>query len=54
MNVRSKCVELRTSSHTLEAGVEVGAALQKGEDFVRATALGFDVDVGFVALQFPT
>jgi RNA-binding protein PNO1 len=52
MNVRTKSVELRTSKHTVEAAEsgEAGAALQKGEDFIRATALGFDVDVGFFPL----
>jgi RNA-binding protein PNO1 len=49
MNVRTRSVELRTSKFTAEAAEagEAGAALQKGEDFVRATALGFDVDVSF-------
>src|ERR1700744_5623389 len=43
MNVRTRSVELRTSKVTAEAteAGEAGAALQKGEDFVRATALGF-------------
>jgi RNA-binding protein PNO1 len=36
MNVKSRAVELRTSSkHTTDPG-----ALQKGEDFVRAFCLG--------------
>ena len=39
MNTKSKAVELRTSKHTVESG-----ALQKGEDFVKAFALGFDVE----------
>lgn len=38
MNVKSKAVELRTSRYTTDTG-----ALQKGEDFVKAFALGFDV-----------
>jgi RNA-binding protein PNO1 len=49
MNVRTRSVELRTSKFTAEAAEagEAGVALQKGEDFVRAMALGFDVDVSF-------
>jgi RNA-binding protein PNO1 len=39
MNLRSRAVELRSSKHTTDAG-----ALQKGEDFVKAFSLGFDVD----------
>ncbi|KAL8693333.1 MAG: hypothetical protein Q9218_001812 [Villophora microphyllina] len=39
MNVKGKAVELRTSKFTTDAG-----ALQKGEDFVKAFTLGFDVD----------
>lgn len=35
MNIKRKAVELRTSSHTTDTG-----ALQKGEDFVKAFALG--------------
>lgn len=38
MNVKNKAVELRTSRYTMDLG-----ALQKGEDFVKAFALGFDV-----------
>jgi RNA-binding protein PNO1 len=38
MNVKNKAVELRTSRYTTELG-----ALQKGEDFIKAFALGFDV-----------
>lgn len=41
MNVKAKAVELRNSKHTEETG-----AVQKGADFVKAFALGFDVDVG--------
>jgi hypothetical protein len=37
MNVKNRAVELRTSRHTMDLG-----ALQKGEDFVKAFALGFD------------
>jgi RNA-binding protein PNO1 len=43
MNVQRKCVEARTSKHTKDIG-----ALQKGADFVRAYALGFDVNVCLV------
>jgi rRNA processing protein Krr1/Pno1 len=39
MNIKTKSVELRTSSATVDTG-----ALQKGEDFVKAFTLGFDVD----------
>ncbi|KAG4221348.1 hypothetical protein PC116_g30176 [Phytophthora cactorum] len=46
MNVKHKRVELRTSRHTTDAG-----ALQKGEDFVRAFALGFDVDDAIALLR---
>ncbi len=42
MNTKNKAVELRSSKHTTDPG-----ALQKGEDFVKAFSLGFDVeDVG--------
>ncbi|KAJ9134101.1 pre-rrna-processing protein pno1 [Pleurostoma richardsiae] len=47
MNIKSKCVELRTSS---KAGTEPGA-IQKGADFVRAFALGFDVDDAIALLR---
>ncbi|XDG06932.1 hypothetical protein ABKA04_006547 [Annulohypoxylon sp. FPYF3050] len=46
MNVKHKRVELRTSKHTTDTG-----ALQKGEDFVRAFALGFDVDDAIALLR---
>ncbi|KAI1078287.1 eukaryotic type KH-domain (KH-domain type I) [Whalleya microplaca] len=46
MNVKHRRVELRTSRHTTDAG-----ALQKGEDFVRAFALGFDVDDAVALLR---
>lgn len=42
MNVKAKAVELRNSKHTEETG-----AVQKGADFIKAFALGFDVDVGY-------
>ncbi|KIX97819.1 uncharacterized protein Z520_06597 [Fonsecaea multimorphosa CBS 102226] len=46
MNIRSKCVELRTSRFTTSA-----SALQTGEDFVRAFTLGFDVDDAIALLR---
>ncbi|OAL30231.1 pre-rRNA-processing protein PNO1 [Fonsecaea nubica] len=46
MNVKSKAVELRTSRFTTDTG-----ALQKGEDFVRAFTLGFDVDDAIALLR---
>ncbi|KAF2666023.1 eukaryotic type KH-domain (KH-domain type I) [Microthyrium microscopicum] len=45
MNTKNKAVELRTSK-TTENG-----ALQKGEDFVRAFALGFDIDDAIALLR---
>jgi RNA-binding protein PNO1 len=47
MNIKSKAVELRTSKFTTEGG----SALQKGADFVRAFALGFDVDDAIALLR---
>ncbi|KAM0329969.1 hypothetical protein ACHAQA_004137 [Verticillium albo-atrum] len=46
MNPRRKSVELRTSKATLD-----NSALQKGEDFVRAFTLGFDVDDAIALLR---
>ncbi|KAL8807513.1 MAG: hypothetical protein Q9182_000678 [Xanthomendoza sp. 2 TL-2023] len=46
MNVKAKAVELRTSKHTTDFG-----ALQKGEDFVKAFTLGFDVDDAVALLR---
>ena len=46
MNVKAKAVELRTSKHTIDTG-----ALQKGEDFVRAFTLGFEVDDAIALLR---
>ncbi|RYP04194.1 hypothetical protein DL765_010277 [Monosporascus sp. GIB2] len=46
MNPKHKRVELRTSRHTTDDG-----AIQKGEDFVRAFALGFDVDDAVALLR---
>ncbi|KAI0039424.1 eukaryotic type KH-domain (KH-domain type I) [Auriscalpium vulgare] len=46
MNVQRKSVEIRTSKHTKEVG-----ALQKGADFVKAYALGFDVNDAIALLR---
>ncbi|MCJ1463604.1 pre-rRNA-processing protein pno1 [Pseudocyphellaria aurata] len=46
MNVKTRAVELRTSKHTADTG-----ALQKGEDFVKAFSLGFDVDDAIALLR---
>jgi len=46
MNVRKRCVEIRTSKHTDDIG-----AIQKGADFVKAYALGFDVDDSIALLR---
>lgn len=46
MNMKSKSVELRTSRATTDTG-----AIQKGADFVRAFALGFDVDDAIALLR---
>ncbi|KAL7629551.1 pre-rRNA-processing protein pno1 [Parahypoxylon ruwenzoriense] len=48
VNVKQRRVELRTSRHT---GADAGGALQKGEDFVRAFALGFDLDDAVALLR---
>lgn len=48
MNIRSKSVELRTSKHT---PVPQTTSLQKGEDFIRAFTLGFDVDDAIALLR---
>ena len=45
-NIKAKAVELRTSKHTVDSG-----ALQKGEDFVKAFSLGFDVDDAIALLR---
>ncbi|KAG0248029.1 pre-rRNA-processing protein pno1 [Mortierella polycephala] len=39
MNIKSKSVEIKTSKHTDDTG-----ALQKGADFIKAFALGFNLD----------
>ncbi|EIN07168.1 hypothetical protein PUNSTDRAFT_71680 [Punctularia strigosozonata HHB-11173 SS5] len=46
MNVPRKAVEVRTSKHTKDTG-----ALQKGADFVKAFALGFDVNDAIALLR---
>ncbi|KAL8943648.1 MAG: hypothetical protein Q9216_000936 [Gyalolechia sp. 2 TL-2023] len=46
MNVKGKAVELRTSKYSTDAG-----AIQKGEDFVKAFTLGFDVDDAIALLR---
>jgi len=46
MNVRKRCVELRTSGHTEDIG-----ALQKSVDFIQAFMLGFDVDDAVALLR---
>ncbi|MCJ1351555.1 MAG: pre-rRNA-processing protein pno1 [Icmadophila ericetorum] len=46
MNVKSRAVEIRTSKSTTDTG-----ALQKGEDFVKAFSLGFDVDDAIALLR---
>lgn len=46
MNVKNRAVELRTSKFTTDPG-----ALQKGEDFVKAFTLGFDVDDAVALLR---
>ncbi|KAI0372951.1 eukaryotic type KH-domain (KH-domain type I) [Pilatotrama ljubarskyi] len=46
MNVQRKCVEIRTSKHTKDIG-----AIQKGADFVKAYALGFDVNDAIALLR---
>lgn len=46
MNIKSRSVEIRTSKYTTDSG-----ALQKGEDFVKAFSLGFDVDDAIALLR---
>lgn len=46
MNTKSKAVELRTSRYTTDT-----SSLQKGEDFIRAFTLGFDVDDAIALLR---
>ncbi|CAZ79271.1 unnamed protein product [Tuber melanosporum] len=46
MNLKDKAVELRASKETIDTG-----ALQKGADFIRAFALGFDTDDAIALLR---
>jgi len=46
MNVRRRAVELRTSKHTQDTG-----SLQRGADFVKAYALGFEVNDAIALLR---
>ncbi|TKY84565.1 hypothetical protein EX895_006467 [Sporisorium graminicola] len=46
MNVAKKCVELKSSRYTSEQGM-----LQKGADFVKAFALGFEADDAIALLR---
>ncbi|KAI9663551.1 MAG: pre-rRNA-processing protein pno1 [Alyxoria varia] len=46
MNVKARAVELRTSAQTTSS-----AALQQGDDFVKAFTLGFDVDDAVALLR---
>jgi len=46
MNIKNRAVELRTSKFTTDTG-----ALQKGEDFVKAFCLSFDVDDAIALLR---
>lgn len=46
MNIKNKAVELRNSRFTSDPG-----ALQKGEDFLKALTLGFDVDDAIALLR---
>ncbi|KAJ7085805.1 hypothetical protein B0H15DRAFT_923392 [Mycena belliarum] len=46
MNVQRRCVEARTSKATKDIG-----ALQKGADFIKAFALGFDVNDAIALLR---
>ncbi|OWZ59832.1 pre-rRNA-processing protein PNO1 [Cryptococcus neoformans var. grubii Br795] len=46
MNPQRKAVELKTSGHTVDSG-----AIQKGADFVKAYALGFDVNDALALLR---
>ncbi|PWN48162.1 hypothetical protein IE53DRAFT_210191 [Violaceomyces palustris] len=46
MNVQRRMVEIKSSKHTTETGM-----LQKGADFVKAFALGFDADDAIALLR---
>lgn len=46
MNVKRRCVEMKTSTHTVDSG-----SVQKGADFIKAFALGFDVNDALALLR---
>ncbi|ORX40846.1 hypothetical protein BD324DRAFT_612284 [Kockovaella imperatae] len=46
MNIKRRAVELKTSGHTVDSG-----AVQKGADFVKAFALGFEVNDALALLR---
>lgn len=46
MNTKTRCIELKNSEHTLDAG-----ALQKGADFVQAYMMGFEVQDAVALLR---
>lgn len=46
MNISARAVEMRASRSTVDSG-----ALQKGEDFVRAFCLGFDLEDAIAMLR---
>ena len=46
MNVSARTVEMRSSRYTVDPG-----ALQRGEDFVRAFCLGFDLEDAIAMLR---
>ncbi|RSH87079.1 pre-rRNA-processing protein pno1 [Saitozyma podzolica] len=46
MNVKRRCVEMKSSGHTVDSG-----AVQKGADFVKAYALGFEVNDALALLR---
>jgi RNA-binding protein PNO1 len=46
MNLKKRCVELKTSKHTVSA-----SALQKGADFVQAFMMGFEVQDAVALLR---
>ncbi|ODN99618.1 pre-rRNA-processing protein PNO1 [Cryptococcus wingfieldii CBS 7118] len=46
MNTKRRAVEIKTSGHTVDSG-----AIQKGADFLKAYALGFDVNDALALLR---
>ena len=46
MNLSARAIELRSSKYTVDLG-----ALQRGEDFVRAFCLGFDMEDAIAMLR---